>query len=100
MRQRWRIEGDERSLVAVKGAPESVLARCADPALRLRRLAEQAESWARQGLRVIAVARARCPEGVALAESGYEALGLIAFQDPLRDDVVPALQQCRQAGVR
>lgn len=100
MRQCWRIDGDARSLVAVKGAPESVLARCADTAPRLRRLAEQAQVWAGQGLRVIAVARTRCAEGVALPESGYEAVGLVAFQDPLRDDVAPALQECRRAGVR
>jgi Ca2+-transporting ATPase len=100
MRQCWRIDGDERSLVAIKGAAESVLARCADSAGRLRRLAEQAESWAGQGLRVIAVARLRCLEGIALPESGYEAIGLVAFQDPLRDDVAPALQECRRAGVR
>ena len=99
MRQCWRIDGDDRSLIAMKGAPESVLARCTDSAARLQRLAEQAESWARQGLRVIAVARARCPEGL-LPDSGYEAVGLVAFQDPLRDDVAPALQECRRAGVR
>ena len=100
VRQCWRIDGDERSLVAVKGAPEAVLARCADAAPRLQRLAGQADSWARQGLRVIAVARTRCLEGVALPESGYEAVGLVAFQDPLRDDVAPALQECQRAGVR
>jgi Ca2+-transporting ATPase len=100
MRQCWRIDGDERSLIAIKGAPESVLARCADSATRLRRLAEQAESWAGQGLRVIAVARLRCVEGIAMPESGYEAIGLVAFQDPLRGDVAPALQECRRAGVR
>lgn len=100
MRQCWRIDGDERSLIAIKGAPEAVLARCADSATRLRRLSEQAESWARRGLRVIAVARTRCPEGAAPPESRYEAVGLVAFQDPLRDDVAPALQECRRAGVR
>ena len=100
MRQCWRIDGDERSLIAIKGAPETVLARCADSAARLRRLSEQAESWARQGLRVIAVARLRCLEGIAMPEAGYEAVGLVAFQDPLRDDVAPALQECRRAGVR
>jgi Ca2+-transporting ATPase len=35
-----------------------------------------------------------------MPETGYAALGLIAFRDPLRDDVPPALQDCRAAGVR
>jgi Ca2+-transporting ATPase len=100
VRQTWRIEGDERFLVAVKGAPEAVLARCADASPRLAHLTAQADSWARQGLRVIAVARARCQDGLETPESGFEALGLIAFQDPLRDDVAEALQECRRAGVR
>jgi Ca2+-transporting ATPase len=100
MRQCWRIDGDDRLFVAVKGAPETVLARCAGASTRLQLLVAQAEAWARQGLRVIAVARARCPDGVAMPESGYEAVGLIAFQDPLRDDVAQALQECRRAGVR
>jgi len=100
MRQSWRVDGDDRILVVVKGAPEEVLARCVGGSTRLQRLAEQAESWARQGLRVIAVARARSPDGVATPEAGYEAVGLVAFQDPLRDDVARALQECRRAGVR
>jgi Ca2+-transporting ATPase len=100
MRQCWRVDGDDRILIVIKGAPEAVLVRCADASTRLQRLAEQAESWARQGLRVIAVARARCPDGVAIPDSGYEAVGLIAFQDPLRADVAMALQECRRAGVR
>jgi Ca2+-transporting ATPase len=100
MRQSWRVDGDDRVLVVVKGAPEAVLARCVGARTRLQGLAEQAESWARQGLRVIAVARARCADGVAMPEAGYEAVGLVAFQDPLRDDVASALQECRRAGVR
>jgi Ca2+-transporting ATPase len=100
MRQCWRVDGDGRLLIVVKGAPEAVLARCVGESTRLQRLAEQAESWARQGLRVIAVARARSPDGVATPEAGYEAVGLVAFQDPLRDDVARALQECRRAGVR
>jgi Ca2+-transporting ATPase len=100
MRQAWRDAGGERLRVAMKGAPEAVLARCADGAERLQRLAALAQTWAAQGLRVIAVARGACAPGAALPESGYEAMGLIAFQDPLRDDVPQALQACRTAGVR
>ncbi len=100
MRQCWRGEGDERAVVALKGAPEAVLARCAVAPERLQRLVAQADAWARQGLRVIAVARGRAPDVAALPESGYDVLGLVAFQDPLRDDVPQALQECRQAGVR
>ncbi|MES2992492.1 MAG: cation-translocating P-type ATPase [Pseudomonadota bacterium] len=100
MRQAWRLGDGERLLVAMKGAPEAVLARCNDAPERLQGLAAQAQAWGTQGLRVIAVARQHVMVGASLPEHGYEAIGLIAFEDPLRDDVGPALQACRSAGVR
>ena len=100
VRQCWRIDDEQLAVVAIKGAPEAVLARCADAPQRLQSLAAQVQTWAAQGLRVIAVARAHCPDGAAPPESGYEAVGLLGFQDPLREDVPAALQECRRAGVR
>jgi Ca2+-transporting ATPase len=100
MRQAWRLAGGERVLVAMKGAPEAVLARCNDSPERLQRLAAQAQAWATHGLRVIAVARVYGAVGSPLPDTGYEAIGLVAFQDPLRGDVPQALQACRHAGVR
>jgi Ca2+-transporting ATPase len=99
VRQTWRVDDGSLEL-DVKGAPEAVLARCGDAAPRLQALAAQAEAWASQGLRVIAVARAQCRPGVVPPESGYAALGLLGFEDPLRDDVPAALRECRAAGVR
>ena len=100
VRQCWHIEGEAGDIVAVKGAPEAVLALCGDAPQRLQGMTAQAQTWAAQGLRVIAVARSRCTEGAAPPESGYEAVGLLGFQDPLREDVPAALQECRNAGVR
>jgi Ca2+-transporting ATPase len=98
--QAWRSTSAPRMTIAIKGAPEAVLARCSDGPVRLERLEAQALHWAEQGLRVIAVARVQCADGDALPQTGFEAVGLIGFQDPLRDDVRAALQECRSAGVR
>lgn len=98
--QSWNFEQLGRSVVAIKGAPEAVLARCEASSPRVERLAEQSRRWAERGLRVIAVAQATCPDGQVPPDKGYEALGLLAFQDPLRDDVPAALDECRRAGVR
>ena len=94
-------EGDAQA--AVKGAPERVLAMCRpDPPCTA--LLAAAERWAAQGLRVLAVARARAaavaadgglPEGPAL-----QAVGLVGFMDPMREEVPQAVAQCREAGVR
>jgi Ca2+-transporting ATPase len=100
VRQCWQADGDAHETAAIKGAPEAVLARCAGDAARLHRLAAQAQAWAALGLRVIAVARSRdAPAGHGL-DTGLEAVGLLAFEDPLRDDVGAALEECRRAGLR
>jgi Ca2+-transporting ATPase len=106
VRQSWKMTHEHemahepRVVVAMKGAPEAVLARCLDDGERLPTLTAQADRWAAEGLRVIAVARTAVDAGAVLPEAGYEAVGLLAFHDPLRDDVAPALQACRAAGLR
>ena len=100
VRQSWHVDGEEGDVIAVKGAPEAVLALCSHAPKVVRDMTAQAQTWAAEGLRVLAVARSRCPDGVAPPESGYEAMGLLGFQDPLREDVPAALQECRSAGVR
>jgi Ca2+-transporting ATPase len=105
VRQSWRAP-DGTVLVALKGAYEAVLACCAASpprqAKRLERLVAQGQAWAAAGLRVLAVAQrsATGADDAALPQAGFEALGLLAFRDPLRDDVPLALQECRDAGVR
>jgi len=99
VRHAWRRAGDAGCVVAMKGAPEAVLACCADGAVRVA-LAQRAAAWAARGLRVIAVAHAPWREGEPRPAQGFVADGLVGFQDPLRDDVPGALAQCREAGVR
>lgn len=97
----WTHTDGAREL-ASKGAPESVLALCQiDAALRQRVLAEVHELAAR-GLRVLAVASGRAPEGT-LPDSPrgfslhYE--GLIGFVDPLRASAPAAVAKARTAGL-
>ena len=98
--QAWAGAGEQELLVAIKGAPEAVLARCADPPARLQALAARAVAWAAEGRRVIAVAFVRSRGESTLPEAGWSAMGLLGFADPLRDDVHQALRECKRAGVR
>src|SRR5215469_12604635 len=59
---------------------------------------------AQEGMRVLAVARASVPAGVARPETSrdfaFEFLGLVGLADPLRPTVPAAVQECRTAGIR
>lgn len=84
---------------ALKGAHETILARC-DPGAR-----EQAEAAAHElatrGMRVLAVATCHLPrdEHADPEALTYQFQGLIGFEDPVRADVPAALADARAAGV-
>jgi len=115
VREAWRLEsdypfGDEflavchawRSpqgglRVAIKGAPETVLALCG----RMDAI-EEVRRAAGEGLRLLAVAEADW-EG-ALPEDPrryrFRFAGFVRLADPLRASVPEAVAQCRRAGIR
>ncbi len=113
-----RSEGG--GLVAyVKGAPLELLAQCRcavvgeEPLLMSddlrRKVVSQNDAFARQGLRVLALAYRTLPTlteaGLASAAPGEVEqdmvfLGLAAMQDPPRPEVPAAVQQCQAAGIR
>ncbi|MGE5211516.1 MAG: cation-translocating P-type ATPase, partial [Acidobacteriota bacterium] len=89
------------STVAVKGAPDAVLAACnrSDGAMAAF------DRYAEQGLRVLAIAtKSWIPTDAEPdrdeVERDLTLTGLIALEDPPRDGVVEALRDCRRAGVR
>ncbi|MHB9132164.1 MAG: cation-translocating P-type ATPase [Armatimonadota bacterium] len=102
-------------LVAVKGAPETVLPCCQQQRAITREhgltgneraaLMRAAEEMAGRGLRVLAVAYARLPmqavpRSSADAEKELTFAGLVGFYDPPRAEVPGALAELRQAGIR
>jgi len=102
----------ETALLAVKGAPEVVLARSSTSrdgtgpvhltAARRRRLMGEARRLARRGLRVLAVAERAVPEGATLDEGlvdGVTFLGFLAYSDPVRATAAEAVRNLRRAGV-
>ena len=96
-------------LVAVKGAPEEVLARSdrwieeglerpLDAAAR-RALLQLNDRIAAQGLRVLGLAfKEKETEGAPF--EGLTYLGLVALTDPIRPGVGEAMRACRGAGIR
>jgi Ca2+-transporting ATPase len=99
----WRLP-DGAWRVAAKGAIEGILAHAhADPAAR-QAVEAANQAFAADGMRVIAVAAGtldRGPTGSrADDEAGLRLLGLVAFNDPVREGVAAALAACRSAGIR
>ncbi|OJW27555.1 MAG: ATPase [Rhodospirillales bacterium 69-11] len=97
-------------LVAVKGAPEAVIAAATrvlggegetplDPAARAA-WSDHADRLARQGLRVLACARKRGVDPTSDPFGHLTLVGLIGLEDPLRPDVPDAIRACTRAGVR
>ena len=98
--QAWAEAGGGLT-VAAKGAPEAIFDLCRVAGAEQARLDAVVADFARRGLRVLGVARADCAGDDGL-EPGGEAFafeGLVAFEDPVRADVPPALAEARAAGV-
>ena len=98
----WQPEGDAGRVVAIKGAPEAVLALCGTTAppdvhTLVQRMAER-------GLRVLAVGRARLAASAPLPDTprviGFDFVGLTGLADPVRPGVREAVRECLNAGVR
>jgi magnesium-transporting ATPase (P-type) len=104
------------SLMAyVKGAPNEVLALCTQiwrhgQACRLddqvrAQIVQANDAYARDGLRVLAIALRRLPHDLneftpESVERNLTFLGLVAMQDPPRPEVAEAVAQCHRAGIR
>jgi len=102
---------DGQEFASVKGALETLLPMCRDMltedgpvALDPDRLRSQAAALARDGFRVLALADGPMPAGGAASFGrddleGLTLLGLIGMSDPLRPEVLPAIEACESAGV-
>ena len=104
----WRLADGTHRVVA-KGSIEGVMrhvSAMSDSAetREMLRVAQQShDTFAEQGMRVIAVSAGDSdgPSGNRVGdESGLTYVGLIAFSDPVREGVAEALEQCRTAGIR
>ncbi|WP_410816264.1 cation-translocating P-type ATPase [Micromonospora sp. 050-3] len=95
---------DGRMRIICKGAPESLLqpAIITDHPDVLRQATDCADTLAREGYRVLAVAQAErdtVPGDAAGYERGLRLLGLVAILDPPRASAATTIAACRDAGI-
>lgn len=108
-----RHPSGQETVIYVKGAVERVLERCswqmeengqAGPLDRAS-VTKAAEDMAGRGLRVLAFAMKGCADchvkfGHQDVASGLTFLGLQGMIDPPRQEVIPAIRECKDAGIR
>ncbi len=101
--------------VFVKGAPHEILGLCSHIEINqvchlmdkqvMDQIMAANDEYARNGLRVLAVAKRELPEMVTdyrpeFIETELTFLGLVAMMDPPRNEVALAVEKCHHAGIR
>ena len=100
----WRSPHRTDYVIAAKGAPEAIADLCHLPPPALLALDAQVTKAANEGLRVLAVARAKFTASQRLPteqhDFDFEYLGLIGVHDPVRADAADGVTACHNAGIR
>ena len=106
------LDSDGLPHIYVKGAPEALLAMCAqqrtpegNAPLDADYWLQQVEKLAEKGRRVLAVAERAAAAGQTALSSAdiaqsLQFIGLVGLIDPPRAEAVAAVQQCREAGIQ
>ncbi|HEX5417404.1 MAG TPA: cation-transporting P-type ATPase, partial [Chloroflexota bacterium] len=97
----WQGAGGLR--IYAKGSIEGILDRSHATEKERRKMLEANQALAAKGLRVIAVAMGELPGSRGDRrddECHLSLLGLVAFADPPRPEVVEAIRECCEAGIR
>ncbi len=88
--------------IFIKGAPEEIIVRCKD-ALAVDQFHNLSDSFAKDGMRVLAIAKKQVQSIAQIdekdIESGYTLLGIVGMIDPPRKEVYEALKSCYEAGI-
>lgn len=103
-------EVNHQKTAFLKGAPEKVLEMCRSVQMsdHQRNLTpsdktyfeDQIAAMTAQGMRVLGLALKNRYQGRLTSPADYTFLGLVGLIDPARSEVVTAIRQCHQAGVR
>ena len=97
----WGSRGQVKH-IALKGAPEAVFDLCHINKNKKNVLEASVKQLAGQGLRVIAIAKAKVLNDIPIDRHDFkfEFLGLVGLADPVRKEALPAVRMCREAGIR
>jgi Ca2+-transporting ATPase len=89
-------------VIAAKGAPEAILRQSKLSVEELKRIEEQSLAYAKTGYRVLGVGKGNWNEKewpASQQEFQFDFLGLIAFQDPPKENMAQTIKTFREAGI-
>lgn len=89
---------DDTEVALLKGAPEIVSDFCDLTREDKEKLTTKIESWAKSGLKVLALAYKH--EGNFQELKNFKWIGLVGIEDPVRSSVKDAVALCRKAGIK
>lgn len=90
----WKLSNKKGYVVSAKGAPEAISELCHLSEKETKKLSLQTDILAKDGLRVIGVAKASFNEKQlprSQHDFDFKFVGLIALSDPIKESVIPAL---------
>lgn len=100
-------ENEDTITFSVKGAVEKVLEFCTHMQINEKQelldrniILQQADKLADDGFRVIALAKGTHEEKTNRKIENMTFLGLVAFVDPIRQDIKEAVRMCNTAGIK
>jgi Ca2+-transporting ATPase len=99
----WKSPDGNEYVIAAKGSPEAVADLCHLDEGRRRGLSAAIEGMAKDGLRILGVAKSSFRIADLPPEQHdftFEFLGLIGLADPVRPGVAEAVRECHAAGIR
>jgi Ca2+-transporting ATPase len=89
-------------IIAVKGAVEAILRNTKLPTAQLKKVEIEALNYAKLGYRVLAVGKGLWPNEQwpkSQDEFEFELIGLIAFQDPPKENIAATIDTFSKAGI-
>ncbi|MFA6328413.1 MAG: cation-translocating P-type ATPase [Candidatus Micrarchaeia archaeon] len=99
----WRSPSGRDFVIASKGAPEAIIDLCHMDAAEKRKVMAEVVAMSGQGLRVLGVARAIFKKGALPSNQhdfDYGFMGLVGFEDPVRENISASIRECYAAGIR
>ncbi|MCL2359468.1 cation-translocating P-type ATPase [Candidatus Bathycorpusculum sp.] len=101
----WGSPNGTDYVIAAKGAPEAIIDLCHLKETEAKKISDNVQKMAKDGLRVLGVAKVsfKVAGGDLPKEQhdfAFRFLGLIGFIDPVRPNVSEAVNECYNAGIR